>query len=86
VTNAREVEIHQFEITEIQMRVVAFKVVCSKGTYIRSLVNDFGKELNSGACLESLCRTRIGEFSLNIAYEVDDFITHLKHSDGNVKG
>jgi tRNA pseudouridine55 synthase len=59
------------------MPEVAFKVVCSKGTYIRSLANDFGKAMNSGAYLSSLCRTKIGDFKLENAWELDKLIEYL---------
>ena len=68
---AREVEIKEFEITKIEKPVVTFRVVCSKGTYIRSLAHDVGKALGVGAHLSSLCRTRIGEFKLEDALSVD---------------
>ncbi|MBU6324855.1 MAG: tRNA pseudouridine(55) synthase TruB [Bacteroidetes bacterium] len=61
---ARTVEVREFEITRIALPELDFRVVCSKGTYIRSLIHDFGKALNSGAYLKTLCRTRIGDFSL----------------------
>lgn len=64
---ARKITIHEFEITKINMPFVDFKVKCSKGTYIRSLANDFGKALNSGAYLTKLCRTQSGVFSLEEA-------------------
>lgn len=64
----RKVTISSFEITEIQLPVVRFKVVCSTGTYIRSLANDFGKALGCGGYLSELCRTRIGQFELKDAF------------------
>ncbi len=70
---ARKIQIHNFEITKIEMPLVFFKIVCSKGTYIRSIANDFGKALNCGAYLDSLCRTKIGDFKLNDALEVEEF-------------
>ncbi|MFI5219554.1 MAG: tRNA pseudouridine(55) synthase TruB [Bacteroidia bacterium] len=77
---SREVFIHQFEITKIEMPLVYFRVVCSKGTYIRALANDFGKALNSGAYLHSLCRTCIGEFKIDNALSVEEFIASVnKH-------
>ena len=63
----RPVTIHAFEITAIALPVVHFKVVCSTGTYIRSLANDFGAQLGCGGYLSSLCRTRIGAFLLQDA-------------------
>ena len=68
----RAVEIKEFEITNITLPEVAFRVVCSKGTYIRSLARDFGKALNAGAYLSELCRTRIGMFRLEDAVEVEE--------------
>lgn len=62
----REIHIYEFEITEAGIPETSFRVLCSKGTYIRTLANDFGKALDSGAYLKSLRRTRIG------AYHVDD--------------
>lgn len=61
---ARKIAIKEFEITSVALPVVSFRVVCSTGTYIRSLANDFGAELGCGAYLSKLCRTRIGGFSL----------------------
>jgi tRNA pseudouridine55 synthase len=73
----KEVNIYEFEITSIELPLVKFRVVCSKGTYIRSLANDFGKALNSGAYLAELCRTRIGNFLLKDALTVDAFLETL---------
>jgi tRNA pseudouridine55 synthase len=69
----RKVTINEFVITEIKMPVVHFKVVCSTGTYIRSLAHDFGQALGCGAYLSSLCRTRIGEFLLQDAMTMEEF-------------
>lgn len=66
---SRKIEISEFEITRIQLPEIDFRVVCSKGTYIRSLAFDFGKALNSGAHLTALRRTKIGEFSVENAIE-----------------
>ena len=63
----RPVVIHSFEITGIDLPKVNFKVVCSTGTYIRSLANDYGKVLGCGGYLSALCRTRIGNFLLSDA-------------------
>ncbi|WP_029037313.1 tRNA pseudouridine(55) synthase TruB [Salinimicrobium xinjiangense] len=70
----REVNISEFEITKIDLPKVHFRVSCSKGTYIRSLAHDFGKELGSGAYLSSLRRTRIGEYKVENALTVDSFV------------
>lgn len=66
---ARNIEILEFEITRIQLPEIGFRVVCSKGTYIRSLAYDFGKALNSGAHLTELRRTKIGSYSVENAIE-----------------
>ena len=76
--NARTVTVSKFEITNINLLEVDFKVVCSKGTYIRSLAFDFGNALNSGAHLSALRRTKIGDFSVDKASSVDDFIKNLE--------
>lgn len=68
----REVTVSDFEITSVNLPEVSFRIVCSKGTYIRSLVRDFGEELGVGAYLSKLCRTRIGEFHLKDALTIDD--------------
>lgn len=68
---AREVLIESFIITSINLPRIEFEVTCGKGTYIRSLVRDFGEQLGVGAYLSQLCRTRIGEFRLADAYDVD---------------
>jgi tRNA pseudouridine55 synthase len=69
----RKIFIHEFQITKIELPAVEFRVVCSTGTYIRSLANDFGHALGCGAYLSSLCRTRIGEFKLEDALSVEEF-------------
>ncbi len=71
VINAREVEIMAFEIIKIDFPSVYFRVVCSKGTYIRSLAHDFGIALKSGAYLSSLRRTKIGDFSVEEAVQIE---------------
>jgi tRNA pseudouridine55 synthase len=60
------------------MPVVSFKVVCSTGTYIRSLANDFGKALGCGGHLSELRRTRIGDFKVEDAVKVEEFINQQK--------
>jgi tRNA pseudouridine55 synthase len=74
----RKLHIAEFEITAIHLPVVEFRVVCSTGTYIRSLANDFGKELGCGAYLSGLCRTRIGEFMLNKALSMDEAAKYIE--------
>jgi len=70
---AREVEIEFFKITSIEIPKITFEIICSKGTYIRSLAHDFGKELNNGAHLSSLRREMIGNFNLSDAISIDSF-------------
>ncbi|GAA3774698.1 tRNA pseudouridine(55) synthase TruB [Corallibacter vietnamensis] len=74
---SRTVTISAFEITKIDGNHLNFRVVCSKGTYIRSLANDFGAALNSGAHLSVLRRTRIGDFLVKNATSIDGFIESL---------
>src|SRR5687767_14611915 len=76
----RPVTISSFEITSIEMPKVYFKVVCSTGTYIRSLANDFGAQLGCGGYLSSLCRTRIGEFKLEDSQTIEEFEAAIKEA------
>ena len=69
----RGVTITEFEITGIALPIVHFRVVCSKGTYIRSLAHDFGKALQSGGHLSSLKRTKIGDYNVNKAITPEEF-------------
>ena len=73
VLEPRKLLISEFEITDIALPVVSFRVVCSTGTYIRSLAHDFGQALGCGAYLSSLCRTRIGEFKNEDAMSMEEF-------------
>ena len=75
---SREITISEFEITNIDGNNLNFRVVCSKGTYIRSLAYDFGVALNSGAHLSALRRTKIGDFSVDKAQSIEDFIKTLE--------
>jgi len=75
---SREVKISEFKITKINLPDIHFRVVCSKGTYIRSLAHDFGKALNSGAHLSTLRRTKIGKFQVEKAMTPNTFIESLK--------
>jgi len=68
---ARPVSVPVFEITRIEMPEVDFRIVCSKGTYIRALARDFGETLQSGAYMSALCRIRVGPHKLENAYEVE---------------
>jgi len=76
--DARQVHIHEFEITRIELPEIDFRVSCSKGTYIRSLAHDFGKALNSGAHLSALCRIRIGNFYLNEAIDIETLKDYIE--------
>lgn len=78
VMEPRTITIKEFEITKIEMPVLHFRVVCSTGTYIRSLAHDFGKALGCGAYLSKLCRTRIGEFTLNEARSLEQTLEWIK--------
>jgi tRNA pseudouridine55 synthase len=68
----RPVEIKVFDITNINGAEISFRIVCSKGTYIRSIARDFGNALGVGAYLSHLCRTRIGPYLLSNAIQVED--------------
>lgn len=85
VLEPRTIHIKEFTITAIELPKIYFKVVCSTGTYIRSLANDFGIALGCGAYLSGLCRTRIGEFKLDDALEIKDFqkTAELMRQGGN---
>lgn len=74
----RDVVIHEFELTRVALPEIDFKICCSKGTYIRSIANDFGKALDSGAYLKSLCRTAIGPHSLKEAFSIETLETLIK--------
>lgn len=85
----RPVTIHVFELTKIELPVISFRVVCTTGTYIRSLANDFGAILGCGAYLSSLCRTRIGEFTLAQSTSITQFESDVlkeREANQNIKG
>ncbi|GAB1419534.1 tRNA pseudouridine(55) synthase TruB [Bacteroidales bacterium] len=77
---ARLVNIHRFEITKTALPFADFEVDCSKGTYIRSLVHDFGKLLENGACLTALRRTRIGQFTVENALTIEQLREHFAYA------
>ena len=79
----RPVTINEFEIVKVDLPVVHFRVVCSTGTYIRSLANDFGEMLGVGGYLSSLCRTRIGNFLLKDAITIEALEKEIKESHQN---
>lgn len=74
----RNVTITEFELTRVELPEVDFRVVCSKGTYIRSLVNDFGAALNNGAYLSKLRRTRSGNYQVADAWEVMELVSVIR--------
>lgn len=76
----REVEVKEFEITDIRLPEVYFRIVCSKGTYIRSIARDMGESLGVGAYLSQLCRTRIGNYKLDDALTIDQ-VTPSEHAN-----
>lgn len=75
----RDVTVSVFEITRIALPEIDFRIVCSKGTYIRSVISDFGRQLNNGAYLSKLTRTRSGNFLLEDAFEVADLVNYLRN-------
>lgn len=83
---ARTITIKEFEITSVDLPVVAFRVVCSTGTYIRSLAHDMGQALGTGAYLSALRRTRIGVFSVEEAVSIDGFLEKLSRENGDLPG
>ena len=75
---SKKVTVNKFDLNRISMPEIEFEINCSKGTYIRSLINDFGKELKSGAHLTSLRRTKIGSNSINNSITIDEFVENFK--------
>ncbi len=75
---SRKVIISEFEITNINLPEVDFRIVCSKGTYIRSIANDFGISLNSGAYLSKLRRTRSGDFKIEDAWDLNILLEKIR--------
>lgn len=80
----RKINISEFKITKIELPKVHFKVKCGKGTYIRSLANDYGLELKSGAYLYKLKRERIGNFNLKDAISIEEFEKIINKKLGQV--
>ncbi len=79
----RLVTIHEFTLTEVNLPIITFKVVCSIGTYIRSLAKDFGRAIGCGGYLSSLRRTRIGEYNVADALTPMQFIEEHLNSNCN---
>jgi tRNA pseudouridine55 synthase len=80
VLEPRKITIKKFEITSIEMPVVSFNVVCTTGTYIRSLANDFGAALGCGGYLSELRRTGIGNFRADDAMSMEEFVNCFKEN------
>jgi tRNA pseudouridine55 synthase len=74
ITKEREIQIDELELLKYDAPEVKFRVTCSKGTYVRSLVNDIGDKLGCGAYLKSLTRTRVGPFSIEEAFTIEELI------------
>ncbi len=78
---ARSIQIDYFTIDSTNFPEISFVLGCSKGTYVRSLVRDFGKKLGSGAYMSELRRTKIGDFDIKNAYQLDELIEKIKESN-----
>ncbi len=74
---AKPIEIYEFKITRLALPELDFRIVCSKGTYIRSIARDLGLALNSGAHLTALCRTKIGDYTINDSKEPVELINSI---------
>jgi tRNA pseudouridine55 synthase len=75
---ARTVHIQEFELTNIDIPDVSFRLQCSKGTYVRSLAHDMGQVLDSGAYLTALRRTQVGDFRIEDAWNLEELIEQLE--------
>jgi tRNA pseudouridine55 synthase len=75
----RPIEILDFEITSCNLPLVNFRIACTKGTYIRSIARDFGLALDSGAYLDTLCRTKIGDYSIENSKTPEEYIKEFSH-------
>ena len=80
IVEPRKVHIYQFDLKDFTNNELSFYVKCSKGTYIRSLAYDFGKACGSGAYLTSLCRTEIGDFHIDNAWNLEELIAAIEMS------
>lgn len=78
----RPVTITEFELTKIELPEIHFRVVCSTGTYIRSLAHDYGQALGCGGYLKALRRTKIGDFNVDDAPSVDGWLLHFTEEKG----
>lgn len=86
VIEPRQVRVEEFEITKIELPEVHFKIVCSKGTYIRSMAHDFGRQLGCGAHLKYLRRTAIGDYHVDKAHQLDAFVSMVNEHRANLDG
>ena len=75
---SKSITINKFDITKVELPLIDFYVECTKGTYIRSLANDFGAKLNNGAYLYALRRTKIGNYDVKNAFTVDNFLKTIE--------
>lgn len=82
---SRKVVIHEFEVEKIELPNVFFRIKCSKGTYIRSIANDFGIRLNNGAHLSSLRRTMSGDFHVDNAWNLESLIQKIKEQKASTE-
>jgi tRNA pseudouridine55 synthase len=78
IVQPRNITIHEFEITNIALPNIEFRIACSSGTYIRSIAHDFGAHLGVGGHLSSLRRTKVGEFSIENAWNMDEIVAVLE--------
>lgn len=77
----RIVQINEFEITKVNLPEVHFRISCSTGTYIRSIANDLGAALDCGGYLKELRRTKIGDFDVKNAADIDTWMNHIITQD-----
>lgn len=82
IMQPKRITISAFEVQELNMPQIHFRVACSKGTYVRALARDLGQALSTGAHLSALCRTRIGPYYLRDAYDIEDLKSALKEEKG----
>ncbi len=78
VLKPRQITVHSFEVEKIELPKIYFRIKCTKGTYIRSIANDFGQRLQNGSHLSALCRTKSGDFSVEDAWKLQDLIQAIK--------
>jgi tRNA pseudouridine55 synthase len=78
---ANTITIYEYEITRMELPEIDFRVTCSKGTYIRSLAFDLGAKLNNGGYLKALRRTKIGDFHVSNAKQVDEWVKEIQEAE-----